>query len=650
MFDLFGKRRAHIAAAGAVLTALLSVAQPAGAATGATILVNSTGNTLTASDASCTLAEAITNANTGSDTTGGDCAAGTKGLDTITFNFGGGSQTIDTSAGNGQLPQITGPVHIDGTTTSALVIDCNHAGLAGLDLSATAKGSIVEGVHIVNCNTALNIAAPSTIVRGSWFGTSDGATAAGNTTGITVNASAVRIGALDSTGDMAGNLISGNTTGITIASGAGTLIQGNRIGTDEDGLNALPNVIGIGVNAGSGALIGGAKPGLGNVISSNTSEGISIQAGVKGTKIYRNFFGVGIDGKTMVGASRQDTIQDVGGIGTIIGGAMQTTGNLFAGTQTSIAAQGDAKVTVAGNIFGHTADGGSLANQWSLVLNGTAQHFPTVAVKNNLFGPNINVGLDIEGPAAFTGSMNCLEGASFGLMMNDSGAPITFTKNWWGVPTGPDTAGAATTTSGTSPITAAPFLTTPPAACMGYQPARVTKDPAVVPLSTKVTKFSWGKVPSANDYGFTLSDGVTTSVNDATTTGKTYDFSLAPLGYGTYFWTTTTKTSDGYAWVSPQHTFYVTIMKSPAPGATVKAGTVKFTWGKFSPTPADYGWNAYSDSACTVNDSNVTPNSVGEGPAGYAQTATVSGSGKHYWQVGVNSGATQMPCWEYDVP
>ncbi len=48
----------------------------------ATITVNSTADNLTAGDGNCTLREAIMNANSDSDTTGGDCSAG-NGADTI---------------------------------------------------------------------------------------------------------------------------------------------------------------------------------------------------------------------------------------------------------------------------------------------------------------------------------------------------------------------------------------------------------------------------------------------------------------------------------------------------------------------------------------------------------------------------------------
>ena len=53
----------------------------------ATIDVNSTADTLVAGDGQCTLREAILNANGDSDTTGGDCAAG-SGADLINVPAG----------------------------------------------------------------------------------------------------------------------------------------------------------------------------------------------------------------------------------------------------------------------------------------------------------------------------------------------------------------------------------------------------------------------------------------------------------------------------------------------------------------------------------------------------------------------------------
>src|SRR5689334_21200434 len=52
----------------------------------ATITVNSTADDATAGNGQCTLREAINNANAASDTSGGDCTAGTTGTNTINFS------------------------------------------------------------------------------------------------------------------------------------------------------------------------------------------------------------------------------------------------------------------------------------------------------------------------------------------------------------------------------------------------------------------------------------------------------------------------------------------------------------------------------------------------------------------------------------
>jgi parallel beta-helix repeat protein len=92
----------------------------AGPAWAADLLITSLADTATAGDGECTLRETITNANSDSDTSGGDCAAG-AGADTITFGVSG---TIVLSA---TLPAITDP--------------------AGLTLDGTERHITVSGAH-----------------------------------------------------------------------------------------------------------------------------------------------------------------------------------------------------------------------------------------------------------------------------------------------------------------------------------------------------------------------------------------------------------------------------------------------------------------------------------------------------------------------
>jgi CSLREA domain-containing protein len=95
-------------------------------ASGNTITVNNlTDPASTSGNNFCTLREAINNANAKSDTSGGDCAAGT-GTDTINFTVSG---TITVTQSNGVLTitnSSPGSLTIDGTGQT-ITVDGNHA-------------------------------------------------------------------------------------------------------------------------------------------------------------------------------------------------------------------------------------------------------------------------------------------------------------------------------------------------------------------------------------------------------------------------------------------------------------------------------------------------------------------------------------------
>ncbi len=105
-----------------------------------------------------------------------------------------------------------------------------------------------------------------------------------------------------------GNLISGNTlSGIALdaipggSNTAGTLIEGNFIGVDATGGNALANQNdGIVQNGGDKTTIGGTVEGAGNMISGNTNEGISMGTG-NDSLVQGNFIGTDVTGKKAVG-------------------------------------------------------------------------------------------------------------------------------------------------------------------------------------------------------------------------------------------------------------------------------------------------------------------------------------------------------------
>jgi titin len=103
----------------------------------------------------------------------------------------------------------------------------------------------------------------------------------------------------------AGNLISGNDNSAINLGGAptaGTIIEGNYIGTDLTGNNALPNYGGIYLYGSPSNFIGGSSPGAGNLVSGNYYEGISIgDPGANYNIIQGNFVGTKADGASPLG-------------------------------------------------------------------------------------------------------------------------------------------------------------------------------------------------------------------------------------------------------------------------------------------------------------------------------------------------------------
>ena len=169
------------------------------------------------------------------------------------------------------------------------------------------------------------------MVLGNFIGTNAAGTAPlGNgLSGITV---------LGSSGNtISGNTISGN--GMSLSGGDGiiltvqganqNLIQGNFIGTDSAGANALPNHDGgIAFLNGQNNTIGGTGPGESNLISGNDGDGILISTAfdnlVEGNKI-----GVDASGNRNLG-NIANGVHIVSGSGNTIGGNVATAGNAIA--------------------------------------------------------------------------------------------------------------------------------------------------------------------------------------------------------------------------------------------------------------------------------------------------------------------------------
>jgi CSLREA domain-containing protein len=170
--------------------------------------------------------------------------------------------------------------------------------------------------------------------------------------------------------------------GIEIGQASGTVVQGNRIGTDASGTKALGDVVtGIALlflgnadtSGPSDTLIGGSAPGQGNLISGNGSQGSGgIQVGAPGnpaasttaTTILGNRIGTDVSGTKPIPNTSAGVELDDGAQGVTIGGTAAGDGNLISGNAgEGILLRGATQnVQVLGNRIGIDPSGKPLGN------------------------------------------------------------------------------------------------------------------------------------------------------------------------------------------------------------------------------------------------------------------------------------------------
>ena len=283
------------------------------------------------------------------------------------------------------------------------VISGNH--WDGVEIASEANGNMVEGNYVgVNASgtSALpNEASGVSIYQGAYD----------NTVGGTVAGS--------------GNVISGNAAHGVYISDYGTnvnVVEGNVIGTDYTGTNAVPNYVGVLVqNDASDNTIGGITTAgtPSNVISGNNWDGVEITTGATGNMVEGDYIGVNASGSSALpnkasGVSLYDGSQD-----NTIGGSVAGSGNVLSGNV-------DNGVYIGtGDTSGNMIEGNDIGTDWTgsyampnsvgvMITNGATQNTigGTMPGTANVISGNMSDGVQIEGSGT---SGNMVEGNYIGL-------------------------------------------------------------------------------------------------------------------------------------------------------------------------------------------------------------------------------------------
>ena len=211
------------------------------------------------------------------------------------FSNHASSALLFTSASSGTVRGNSFGVDATGTVAMPNLIGVNCSNGSGLVIggSAAGEGNLIsgntdKGIYLQACNNA--------VVQGNLIGTDvTGTLPIPNKEGIEALSNAVKVGG---TGAGEGNVIGGSVLQGIRLGGAGAVVQGNSIGTDESGTARLGNGWGIEIAFGNGALVGPDTPGGpgANVIAYNKFGVASPGAThtVRGNSIHDNDF-LGLD-------------------------------------------------------------------------------------------------------------------------------------------------------------------------------------------------------------------------------------------------------------------------------------------------------------------------------------------------------------------
>ena len=373
----------------------------------------------------------------GTDVTGAKALGNSRGgviiQDAASNTIGGATASarniISGNTGNG--------ITIDGSTATANLLQGNFIGtdvtgtLArgnsgnGMQISSGATNNTIGGTvggagNLIAANNANGIyitgsGTSANPVLGNFIGTNASGANLGNGAGVAIDNSAAN-NTIGGTGAGAGNVISSNSgDGIDISSD-GNFVQGNKIGTDVMGSSSLGNQ-GAGVSiSGSNNTIGGTESGAGNVISGNKDYGISVTGG--NNSLLNNLIGTNAAGTAALGNGLSGITLQQSAANTIGGNVISGNGVGPSGGD-GISLAGASNNAVLGNYIGVGADGTTpLGN----VLDGISlNNASSNSIMDNVVSDN-GINQDAAGINLEASDLNSIAGNKIGTDMSGNKA------------------------------------------------------------------------------------------------------------------------------------------------------------------------------------------------------------------------------------
>lgn len=268
------------------------------------------------------------------------------GLDEITFAING---TISLQTA---LPIITDPVIINGWSAPGwdgrpvVELDGNETIAVGLEVATTAADSLILGVSVIRFADAgiLVDGASGVGILGNYLGLDVEGTPAGNRVGLRLLDATTAI--VGGAGPIQGNVISGNLdAGVEIvgALASENRLTGNRIGTDPNGLVDLGN--------GSDGVLIGAGAFNNRVDGDNQIVGSETGLRIRGAGTSGNL----VTDATISGASEAGVRIEEGATGNTIGAGTLIFGNRIGVLMTGVGT--DDNLVTGAFLFDHDTDG-----------------------------------------------------------------------------------------------------------------------------------------------------------------------------------------------------------------------------------------------------------------------------------------------------